>query len=502
MLRPVRRASRRFRHRPRGTQLRTVALVAAVVAGVVAYVAVAPSSSSVGVAAAGASTGGGSNALNRASTSTRGIAGNKINVVFPVVALNSLAGKVGFAQDAEFGLQVKAIHLYVNLINRSGGVNGKKINPIVVNYDPTNENNMRALCKDWTEGSPAAFVVIDGAGTWTGDNQLCITQEGQTPLISAWSTVSSWTTKGAPYLWWTGPDDAAILQTTVNWGLSSGLLGSTHKVGVIAGDRASDQAALKQYLLPDLERAGVTPVVETIASDPSETATTNSEAPLVVQKLKDAGVDSVIPIIPFNAFFPVVNAETADNYFPKLLLSDYEGTIQSALGIMPVPDETALDGQQGVTTYTLGGFDDNRPESQGGYDPGVRSCYDDWHKVYPQVVGATGTSAFIEEQGPIEAWCTSIRLFATAAKNAGSDLNRRTFVQAMSKIQNFPGGSTPTLTYGPNKFYGPTQYQVVQLHNNVPPSAACKLKTNGQPQGTCWVTIHGFQPLPTLAPSG
>ncbi|HEY6622333.1 MAG TPA: ABC transporter substrate-binding protein [Acidimicrobiales bacterium] len=498
----MRRASRRFRHRPRGTQLRTVALVAAVVAGVVAYVAVAPSSSTVGVAAAGASTGGGSNALNRASTSTRGIAGNKINVVFPVVALNSLAGKVGFAQDAEFGLQVKAIHLYVNLINRSGGVNGKKINPIVVNYDPTNENNMRALCKDWTEGSPAAFVVIDGAGTWTGDNQLCITQEGQTPLISAWSTVSSWTTKGSPYLWWTGPDDAAILQTTVNWGLSSGLLGSTHKVGVIAGDRASDQAALKQYLLPDLERAGVTPVVETIASDPSETATTNSEAPLVVQKLKDAGVDSVIPIIPFNAFFPVVNAETADNYFPKLLLSDYEGTIQSALGIMPVPDETALDGQQGVTTYTLGGFDDDRPESQGGYDPGVRSCYDDWHKVYPQVVGATGTSAFIEEQGPIEAWCTSIRLFATAAKNAGSDLNRRTFVQAMSKIQNFPGGSTPTLTYGPNKFYGPTQYQVVQLHNNVPPSAACKLKTNGQPQGTCWVTIHGFQPLPTLAPSG
>jgi hypothetical protein len=71
----------------------------------------------------------------------------------------------------------------------------------------------------------------------------------------------------------------------------------------------------------------------------------------------------------------------------------------------------------------------------------------------------------------------------------------------MSKIQNFPGGSTPTLTYGPNKYYGPTQYQVVELHNNVPPSAACKLKTNGQPQGTCWVVIHGWQPLPTLAPT-
>ena len=58
--------------------------------------------------------------------------------------------------------------------------------------------------------------------------------------------------EGSPYLWWTGPDDAAILQATVAWGLSSGRLGPSVKVGVIAGDRASDQLALNQYLLPDL----------------------------------------------------------------------------------------------------------------------------------------------------------------------------------------------------------------------------------------------------------
>ena len=44
---------------------------------------------------------------------------------------------------------------------------------------------MRALCKTWTEGSPAAFAVLDGLGDWTGDNQLCITQEGHTPFIGA-----------------------------------------------------------------------------------------------------------------------------------------------------------------------------------------------------------------------------------------------------------------------------------------------------------------------------
>ena len=41
---------------------------------------------------------------------------------------------------------------------------------------------MRALCKQWTEGSPAAFAVIDGVGAWTGDDELCITQEGHTPV--------------------------------------------------------------------------------------------------------------------------------------------------------------------------------------------------------------------------------------------------------------------------------------------------------------------------------
>ena len=229
--------------------------------------------------------------------------------MFPVVSLNSLAGKEGFAQDAEFGEQTKAIQLFVKQVNTSGGINGRKINPIITNFDPASETNMRALCKTWTEGSPAAFAVLDGVGDWTGDNQLCITQEGQTPMIGQWTTVTNWTDKGSPYLWWTGPDQATLLQAVVNWGLCSDLLAGK-KVGVIAGDRASDQLALKQYLLPDLSRAGVTPVVKTIASDPSDTATTDTQAPLVVQQLRTAGVTSVIPLNPFNVFFPVLQAET------------------------------------------------------------------------------------------------------------------------------------------------------------------------------------------------
>lgn len=516
-VRVVRRSGRRFLRRSRPTQLRTVALVLAVVAGVVIYVGASPSSTS---SSAASTTGGGGATLASASTSTRGIVGNTINVVFPVVSLNSVAGKLGFANTAEYGEQKKAITFFVGQVNKEGGIHGKKIHAIVVTFTPENTSQMRALCKDWTEGSPAAFAVVDGEGTWSETNQLCVTQDGHTPLISQWTTVSTWTKEGAPYLWWMGPAQTVVLQATVNWGLSAGLLGGTHKVGVVAGNRASDQLALKKYLLPDLRRAGVQPVVETIAAQPTQTATTDTDAPLVVQKLKAAGVTSVIPIVPFNVFYPLMGAEKSQGYYPKLLLSDYEETIESALGLIPTLYETAINGQEGVTTETLGGVDDDQPESQGGYDPGVRSCYTAWHKAYPAPVGkgnsytlkepaATGQEvvhhittkpgSYIEEQGSVQAWCTAIRLFATAARNAGSTLNRRTFVEAMSKIKDFPGGSTPVLSFGPNKYYGATKYKIVEIHNNTPTSSVCDTLPTGNPQGTCWVTKSSWEPLPTAS---
>jgi hypothetical protein len=442
-------------------------------------------------AAAGAAT-----PVDRASTSARGVTKSTVNVVFPVVNLQALSSEYGFAGDVEYTEQAKAIRLFVGQINAAGGINGRKINAIISSFNPASESDMRALCKDWTEGSPAAFAVLDGVGDWTGDNELCITQEGHTPFIGQWTTVSNWTQEGSPYLWWTGPDDASILQAVVQWGHGAGLLGGQRKVGVIAGDRASDQLALDDYLLPDLKRIGVQPVVETIPAQPAEAAATGSDAPLIVEKLRAAGVDSVIPLMPFNAFLPVLSAETQQKYFPKLLLSDYESSIESALGLLPIPFEKALDGQEGVTTETLGGIDDSRPEAQGGYDPGVRSCWNTWHKAYPQIPKGN-MNDFIEEQGPVQGWCQEIRLFAKAATMAGPDLNRRTFVEAMSKITDYPGGYSPVLSFGPGKFSGPTEYEVVSLHNNVPPTSVCRLPLGPlPPQGRCWHIVQTWKPLP------
>src|SRR5580704_1098788 len=188
-LAPLGRSWRRMRRRPRATQVRTALLIIAVVVGLIAWLVLAPAGAPGGSGSAGAAELGSSSStavpVTQASTSTRGVTATSINVVFPVVAINSLAGKEGFAEDKEYNEQIPAIHLYVNQINKAGGINGRKINPIIAQYDPTNDAEMESLCRQWTQGGPPACAVVDGIGTWEQDDQLCVAQQGQTPLISA-----------------------------------------------------------------------------------------------------------------------------------------------------------------------------------------------------------------------------------------------------------------------------------------------------------------------------
>lgn len=475
-------------------QIRTVLIIVGVVVGLVLWLVMAPTGNAGASEVTAAATK--VTPVSQASTSSRGVSKKSINVVFPVISLSSISGIIDVASDIEFSEQDKAIHLYVNQINQAGGIHGRKINAIIVPFDPTDNTTMRALCQQWTQGNPPVFAVIDGVGTWSGDNELCITQEGHTPMIAAWTTVTDWTAMGSPYLWWTGVDQAPLLQALVNWGVSSGRLGGGKKVGVVVSDQAADQTALNSYLLPDLKKAGITPSIYTVSADVGETAATSSDAQLAVERMDSAGIQSVIPLLPENALYPYFSSEVSQKYYPTLLLSDYDSSVEAALGVIPGPDLPVVNEQEGVTAETLGGIDDAIPEKDGGYDPGVRSCYATWHKAYPKVPKGK-KSPYIEEQGPIQGWCTSIRLFADAANMAGPDLNRRTFVTAMSKIQNFPGGLNPVWNFSPTKFYGPTDYQVVKILNNVPPSKQCILTFDGKPQGTCWVSETPFKPLPT-----
>ena len=267
---------------------------------------------------------------------------------------------------------------------------------------------------------------------------------------------------------------------------------------MIVGDRASDQLALKDYLLPDLSRAGITPVVKTIASDPTDTATTDAQAPLVVQQLRSAGVTSVIPLIPFNVFYPVLQAETSQNYYPKLLLSDYESSIESALGLIPIPYEKALDGQEGLTIQTLGRGHQHlqlhrtaglRRRGEGVLDPLAQGLSPDPAGRHHRLHRAAGTRRQLVpgdhavrhrgQGGRHRPQPAHLRHRPVQDQELPRDLHAHLELRTRTSATARP------------------LYKIVKLRNNVPPSPACQLTSQGKAQGTCWVTVRPFAPLPT-----
>ncbi|MBM3671320.1 MAG: ABC transporter substrate-binding protein [Actinobacteria bacterium] len=471
----------------------------------------------VAVPAAGAARRGGSGGgINSVEPVTDGVTKSSVTIVFPVVDLSAASGSAGlqYISDEKDPL---GIHTYVRAFNEAGGVNGRKIKPKIVKFNPLKPSEMRALCKDWTT-SGEVFAVLD-TGKWHGDNQLCITEEGQLPLISSWTTVTEWTDRGAPYLWWLGPDQADILRNLVAWGADEGLLTEDRSFAVISGDRAGDQLAVEDYLLPALEERGLEPALTaTITANIDDPTTAASQAGAVVRRLNSDGIDVVIPLLSvFPGFQSFVSLAKSQDYAPAVLLSDYEQSVNVALGLAESLYPDQMSGQRGPTVYTLSNEDDDRPdgdvvlEDNGapvgeGYTPEALAC---WQTYQEQNPNRLEKFPYIEAQGPTMRWCDAINVLKEAMEIAGPKLNRKTFIQALSEMQDFPVALTQTITWGPNDFSGPSTFRVVSPTANVktiegnkcPPRHSSYDDTPGDPEnkfhGSCWVLIEDWQPLQT-----
>lgn len=491
----VRRLWRRAGERGWWARALTIGLLVALGGGaLLGILAMASTDSGVAGATGAAGTPSGVDA------STDGVTKTSVTIVFPVVDLSAAGQAVGLAGLSD-EKDPTGIKTYVKEINDAGGINGRTIDARIEKFNPLDPADMRAKCKDWTT-SGEVFAVVD-TGKWYDDNQLCLTEEGHLPLISSWTTVTDWTERGEPYLWWTGPDQADVVLNLVPWGIRQGLLGPDTKFAVLAADRAGDKLAVDDYLLPALRAQGLTPtVVDTITASVDDPATAQSQAKSAVNRLKSEGVETVIPLLPVNAFRAYLSAAKAQQYAPKLMLSDYEGSVNTALGLAEFQFPDLLSGQLGTTVYTLSSEDDDRPANglEGpGYSPEALSCWQTYQRYNPKLLK---DAPYIEAQGPTMRWCDSIRLTAAALDAAGRTLNRRTFIQALGVLSDQPSAITNGYSFSRTDHSGPTDYRTVAPTKNgtttetntCPPRRA----TDDNPSplhGSCWVLVEDWRPM-------
>ena len=419
-----------------------------------------------------------------------GVTANSIKVVFPWPNLGPIEQAIGLYGSSED--PTLSIQAAVDAINASGGINGRTIDPEIVGFDPLNDSNMRADCLQWTQDQKV-FAVVD-SDAWHDDEQLCITQENHTPLISQWTTVSDWTRRGDPYLWWTGPDVADVLSNLVSWAKGAQALSSSTSFGVVSADREGDTLAAG-YLNRDLAAAGLRSRDSgTMHFDLNDAAQAQVEARDIVVRFQTEGIHTLIPLLPYTDFVYLVEAAQEQNYYPRWLLSDYEYESSAALGLIDPsaggPYAKELNNAVNPTFFNLG--DPDGPYQPGTPAAGCNAAFNKYSGAAWAKSDPNPYKGYIEATGTAMTWCENIDLFAAAARLVPANaLTQQAFTTAMARLGSWPAARQPTLAYGPQRRAGPHQYRVVEEHVNS--DHACPLEADGSTQGDCWLVRQNWR---------
>src|SRR5215207_1310070 len=119
----------------------------------------------------------GATSRQSSSDSTQGVTKDEIKVGIPLVDFDSIKDFV----DYEFGDTEAISKVFVDDINKNGGINGRKLVPVYKKYPPIpgGKPDPLSLCTSFTEDDKV-FAVVGVFIDFTGQGQECLTKEHNT----------------------------------------------------------------------------------------------------------------------------------------------------------------------------------------------------------------------------------------------------------------------------------------------------------------------------------
>lgn len=410
------------------------------------------------------------------TASDQGVTADSIKVAFPYFDPTASFAMTG-TQNQKPENQPDFIQAYVDCVNAAGGIMGRKIVPLIQVFNPLDDNLMHALCIKWAT-EDKVFAVVDSAA-WIDQHQLCLTQDYHIPLVSGWTSVTEFAKDAHPYLWWTEPTSDESIDNLVLWAKERGQLTTKAKIGVVTTDRPVDQLALKNHLLPALSAAGFKPTdVETFTYDRSQA---EAQATVAVEKLQQAGVNVLLPLLTFDSFAFYLQAAQNQSFVPHMLLSDYEEEVVTAQALLGDRYPKQLNGAV-AETYDRLGEGDQDANYPAKYDASEQRCVNIWKTEHPGTI--------ITKGGENMRWCDSITAFVDGARKAGANLTRLSWAAGMGNIGTFGAGMTPQLTYSSQKWWGPDLMKAVVIK-----TSGCVYPYTTPGSNTCVYQTEPYGPI-------
>lgn len=301
--------------------------------------------------------------------------------------------------------QRESAQVFIDNINKDGGILGRKIVPAYATLnalDSNGEQSPGAVCSRLAEDEKVFAVV--GYLNQAAD---CLTQQFRLPSWIDSSGIAEQYTKSQNFL--ISPR-ANTERNGANWGdlaARSGVLdGKT--IGTVYLDNPGE-ARPEAALTAGLAEAGSKVTVHgKLANDP---ASAQSQMPVVVNQMRQAGVDTVF--LSTNFVIAIQFVQTAENqgFRPQYHVSDMGSlTAEGLLGSMPASFGGAI------------GFTQSTGSKENAADKGCREEFN----------AATGKNAAPgTDSASIRQFCFWFRTFAASARAVGADLTRTGLVSAV-----------------------------------------------------------------------
>jgi ABC-type branched-subunit amino acid transport system substrate-binding protein len=382
----------------------------------------------------------------------QGVTKDTIKLGILIANTNELAAagfKAGLA-----GNQQEIIKAWVNEINHSGGVNGRKLTVYTQNFDVLDVNDMQAACKTMTQDQKVFSVMTTGG--YDSVAQLCITKENHTPLISTDPEPAEWYQQAAPYLWGSFMNKDRLAKNQAKWLATSGYVRPTDKVGVIYHDIPNVAPSVEKSLLPSLHASGINPVdVVKLASDSQQAL---SQIPNAVLDMQQKGVTFVI--FEMNLIFKsqFLQQASKQQFHPRYNDSDeYFGCADFTTSAY---DANEYDGTKCVGT-TLSGTDVKKWKET----PFQKMADAVYKRTYSQGYATEGSDPKNQQAQAVLNYGlgSEFLMWAQAAMHAGTQLTRPLWGEAMEYTGAWlQQGLYCSTTFRPGKFDGSDELAIAQ----------------------------------------
>jgi len=389
--------------------------------------------------------------------SFRGVTAEAIKVGFTIVDYSAIADFVDFQR----GDQERVAQTLVDWINDEGGILGRRIEPVFVEYPPVPgmEPNPLSVCTRLTEDEEV-FAVLGVFVDFTGDGQLCVARDHETIHIGH-LIQQAWIDEAPPGLMLTpSPTVEGTFELLLRLLEAEGTLDG-RTVAVLADD--DSQARVDSLIVPALEDAGVelgSTAILTITGTDNTAAQGQLDG--FLERWKEEGVDTVFMsglTASAKQWVEKVKAELPD----ALLISDSPSVVQQGQDLV----EAGVDPNPYTGTITA----DTQSREERWAEPGplLQACID----AYEERTGETvlgPAEAEVDENGKtielyvaLEDFCDELYLLKLIAEAAGADLTNETWTEAVHGLGRFEMPTAALASLCEGKYSAPDQYALKEF---------------------------------------